>query len=285
MQGGAVRQPAAPAHAAPARLQGERGQGSPMGLRRGSRGSLAISPTMASAPRPGFPSPGSGGAGIGLPVLAALQQGQAAAQPKALTAEQRQQVAREAMKEVGAGARPAAAAGLRLMLHVRGAGGNAQAALCLAGADTEPACSLTPSRKVIKPEVVEKLAMLLMVVSQEEHDRRSQPGGAQEGGAGGAAAEQQQQQQRQQQQDGAAAMEVDTQQQQQQQQQQQEVKAEPSAAQGMDVDGSPAQQQDSAGANGVAPGSSGRAPAELETQEQLVLAEFRDTLQVGGCCR
>lgn len=93
--------------------QGDRGGsagGSPMGLRRSaSRGmSLGISPTAAAplaalpVPRAGFASPGAqaaaAAAAAGLPSLAALQ-----AAPRPLTNEERQQMAREAVKEVRLG--------------------------------------------------------------------------------------------------------------------------------------------------------------------------------------
>ena len=69
---------------------------SPMGLRRTSRGSLAAgSPGGAAA----LAAPGFGSPGAQAPLsLGALQQ-----QPRQLTEEQKQQVAREAMREVGGG--------------------------------------------------------------------------------------------------------------------------------------------------------------------------------------
>jgi hypothetical protein len=189
-----------------------------------------------------------------------VQQAQAAA-PRPLTAEQKQQVAREAMREV------------------------------------------------IKPEVVEKLAMLLMVVSQEERERRRQLAGeeaaavaAAAGGASpfaaaaaaGAAAM-----------DEAAAMEVDGQQQLQQQQQAMEQQQQPGGKlEGMDLDlyaaageagaehASPtaAAAAVAAAANGVSPAAAaadgGGAEGEegmYEAQERLVMTEFRDTLLVSSC--
>ena len=174
--------------------------------------------------------------------------------------------------------------------------------------------------QVMKPEVVEKLAMLLMVVSHEEADRWRQAGGS-PAEAAAAAAEGWA--------DGAAAMDVDrweAQQQQlagqqeaeQQQQQQQQQQAEQPAAgeqqqgeageeqhEGMDVDapssGKASPAEAAAGLpNGAAPGVAARADERLpagrggggggageslyEAQERLVLTEFRDTLQVREGC-
>lgn len=93
-------------------LQGDRGVsgggGSPMGLRRSvPRGTTGLSPAGAGMPPlPSFPSPGAqaaAAAAAGLPALAALQQHQQQQQPaapKQLTPEEKQQLAREAVKEV-----------------------------------------------------------------------------------------------------------------------------------------------------------------------------------------
>lgn len=145
--------------------------------------------------------------------------------------------------------------------------------------------------QVIKPQVVEKLAMLLMVVSQEEHDRRLGLAPPSDG------SEQLQQQQAQQQ--------PGEQQQQQQPPGQNGVQAaalkqEPGEVTGMDVDVAAAgtssdhhhhqQQQQPAtnGTGGSVDGSPAAAAAgdgtEWEAQERLVLSEFRDTLQVSRGC-
>jgi hypothetical protein len=159
-------------------------------------------------------------------------------------------------------------------------------------------------REVVKPEVVEKVAMLLMVVSQEEFDRRQaaavgsqQQAGSDGAAAAGAASEE------------AAAMDLDLEQQPEQQQEQTpgpvgggaaspqgaaaavELKAE-----GMEVDATEPQGQAAvAAANKAAEPSAAAVPAAppsseaegcggeeglYEAQERLVLQEFRDTLQM-----
>ena len=159
-------------------------------------------------------------------------------------------------------------------------------ALCLERSLALPVLALV--LQVIKPQVVEKLAMLLMVVSQEEHDRRLGLAPPSDG------SEQQQQQQQpvqqppgnqQQQLPGHNGVQAAA------------LKQEPEEVTAMDVDVAAAgtssdQQQQQPATNGTGGSGDGSAAAagagdgtEWEAQERLVLSEFRDTLQVSrGCC-
>ncbi|KAL4441453.1 hypothetical protein ABPG77_001957 [Micractinium sp. CCAP 211/92] len=152
--------------------------------------------------------------------------------------------------------------------------------------------------EVIRPEVVEKLAMLLMVVSQEEQDRRlqGQPANEQPQQQGEAGTEQspaatgqelqpepQEQQAQQQQADEPAAMEVDS-------PQPQGVKLEPSVAAAAEPTAAgpnglaqpPAAAETAGAAEGAeaSPAAPGEGGSLYQAQERLVLTEFRDALQM-----
>ncbi|KAL4855363.1 Protein tesmin/TSO1-like CXC 6 [Chlorella vulgaris] len=223
--------------------------GSPASLRRTTRASSpSAGPSASGLHAPTFPSPTAAGTGavVGSAVGPGLAQLQASAAMQAATAAQLAVAVPQPLS-----------------------------------AEQRQAVAREALSEVVKPEVVEKLAMLLMVVSQEELDRRqlqaaSAPPAASPAAAGEATAMEvdppqqhgQQQQQQAQQQQG------------QQQQAQQLGKAAPSVLklQGDDLAGT-------AAANGAAFGSAaasqaGAAEDLLVSQERLVLTEFRDTLKM-----
>lgn len=284
------------------------------------RPGCACGPSPAGTPG-SFPSPGTQAAALAAQLQQAQQQGAQGQQqqpqqqpPKQLSEEERREVARAAMAEVGHGGCPgpgAAAARRWVAENVQSSRCDGSKRVCAAGLHAvggRPPCTLNnnPSVpvvhfvQVIRPEVVEKLAMLLMVVSQEEQDRRlqGQPANEQPQQQGEAGTEQspaatgqesqpepQEQQAEQQQADEPAAMEVDS-------PQPQGVKLEPSVAAAAEPTAAgpnglaqrPAAAETAGAAEGAeaSPAAPGEGGSLYQAQERLVLTEFRDALQVGG---